>query len=420
MRSLTKNRNVCTIFAAAALIAFGDAAPVFAQTDSRTTTVQGRERPELDALGLKAGGFTAFPSLEVEGVYDDNIFLDQTGEIDDFITTVSPALRLNSNWSSHALNFSGSGDIVRYSDNAAEDNDTFKLNANGRIDVRRDTQISAGLGFEKGVEDRGSVDDANGITPTDFKVETFDVGFFNKWNRVSLKVDGNFTRRDFDDVRTTGGVTNNDDRDRDEFKLDVRGGYEIQPQYEAFAQVILSAVNYEDALDDAGVDRDNEGFEVRGGARIDLTGLLFGDVFLGYISRDYEDSTLTAVDEFSAGVDLTWNVTPLTTVKGGVKRGISETTLASASGNLSTSINASVDHELLRNLILTGRAGATRNEFEGTDREDDTIQAGIRAKYLLNRYVYLTLGYDYATKDSTAANSDYDSNKFLFRIRGQL
>ena len=198
------------------------------------------------------------------------------------------------------------------------------------------------MGFEKGVEDRGSVDDANGITPTDFKVETLDVGFNNKWNRVSLRVQGGFTRRDFDDVRTTTGITNNDDRDRDEFKLDLRGGYEIQPQYEAFAQLILSSVNYEDALDDGGVDRDNEGFEIRGGARIDLTGLLFGDVFLGYISRDYEDNTLTSVDEFSAGVDLTWNVTQLTTVKGGVRRGISETTLVSASGNLSTSINASV------------------------------------------------------------------------------
>ena len=237
---------------------------------------------------------------------------------------------------------------------------------------------------------------------------------------MSLSANGNFDRHDFDDVRTTTGVTNNDDRDRDEFKLDIRGGYEIQPQYEAFAQLILSSVNYDDAVDDAGVDRDNEGFEIRGGARIDLTGLLFGDVFLGYITRDYEDSTLNSVDEFSAGIDLTWNMTPLTTIKGGVKRGISETTLASASGNLTTAITASVDHELLRNLILTGRAGVSRDEFEGTNREDDTIQAGIRAKYLLNRYLYLTVGYDYATKDSTSAGSDYDSNKVLFRIRGQL
>ena len=136
MRSLTKNRNVCTLFAAAALIAFGDATPAFAQTDSRTTTVQGRERPELDALGVRAGGFTAFPSLEVEGTYDDNIFLDETGEIDDFVTKITPTLRLNSNWSSHSLRFSGTGDIVRYADNSAEDNETFKLRADGVIDVR--------------------------------------------------------------------------------------------------------------------------------------------------------------------------------------------------------------------------------------------------------------------------------------------
>ena len=130
--------------------------------------------------------------------------------------------------------------------------------------------------------------------------------------------------------------------------------------------------------------------------------------------------SLNSVDEFSAGVDLTWNATALTTVKGGVKRGVSETTLVSSSGNLSTAVNASVDHELLRNLILTGRLGVSRDEFKGTNREDEYIRAGVRAKYMLNRYVYLTLDYDYATRESNAANSDYDTNKVLFKIRGQL
>ena len=97
-----------------------------------------------------------------------------------------------------------------------------------------------------------------------------------------------------------------------------------------------------------------------------------------------------------------------------MKRGVSETTLVSSSGNLSTAVNASVDHELLRNLILTGRLG------KGTNREDEYIRAGVRAKYMLNRYVYLTLDYDYATRESNAANSDYDTNKVLFKIRGQL
>tara|TARA_R110002126_G_scaffold8097_12_gene38878 strand:- start:9078 stop:10289 length:1212 start_codon:yes stop_codon:yes gene_type:complete len=397
-----------------------DFAPAFAQTDSRTTTVGGRERPELDALGVKRGGFTVFPSVEVSETYEDNIFNDQTGTIDDFITTVTPAVRVLSNWSTHSLRFNGSGDIVRYATNDKEDNEKYKLSTDGRLDIQRDTSVSGLIGYEKSVEDRGSVDDANGLTPTEYDVISLDAGFRNKWNRVSLDSRGTLRRRDFDDVATTAGVTNNDDRDRDEYKLDVRGEYEILPEYNAFAQVILTSIDYDSAVDDAGVNRDNEGYEIRGGARIDISGLLFGDVFVGYISRDYEAASLNSVDEFSAGVDLTWNATALTTVKGGVKRGVSETTLVSSSGNLSTAVNASVDHELLRNLILTGRLGVSRDEFKGTNREDEYIRAGVRAKYMLNRYVYLTLDYDYATRESNAANSDYDTNKVLFKIRGQL
>mgnify|MGYP003673920477 FL=1 len=126
------------------------------------------------------------------------------------------------------------------------------------------------------------------------------------------------------------------------------------------------------------------------------------------------------MDTVVGGLDLTWNVTPLTTVIGGFTREVSETTLAAASGTLKTEYKVSVDHELLRNLILSARAAMSTEEFEGIAREDDYLNAGIGAKYMLNRNFSLVLDYDYEERDSNVAGSDYETNKILLRLRAQL
>ena len=52
-------------------------------------------------------------------------------------------------------------------------------------------------------------------------------------------------------------------------------------------------------------------------------------------------------------------------------RGVSETNLATVSDVVSTDARVSVDHELLRNLILTARLSRSQDAFEGSNREDD-------------------------------------------------
>ncbi|MGB0632566.1 MAG: outer membrane beta-barrel protein, partial [Alphaproteobacteria bacterium] len=284
----------------------------------------------------------------------------------------------------------------------------------------QDMNIVADVGYQQYVEERSSVDDANGIKPTEYDVISFNAAVTSRWNKASLSFGGRLHQFDYDDVSSSSATINNDDRDRDEIQWSLRGGYEFLPQYEAFIQLVRTVINYNDPVDDNGVDRDNDGFEIRLGTRIDVTGILYGDVFVGYISRDYDDSSLKQVEAVSAGMQLTWNVTRLTSVTAVIQRDISETTLASAGGNFSTSINASVDHELLRNLILFGRASFTKDEFEGTTREDESTRAGFGTKYLLNRYLHLIIDYQHAKRESTAVNSDYSKNIFSLKIRAQL
>ena len=91
-----------------------------------------------------------------------------------------------------------------------------------------------------------------------------------------------------------------------------------------------------------------------------------------------------------------------------------------------TTFQVGVDHELLRNLVLSAQAEYQMDDYLNSDpltgltREDDfyLLQAG--ATYNINRNVYLRGTYSYSTRDSNVFGRDYDRNLFLLRVGGQL
>jgi hypothetical protein len=308
----------------------------------------------------------------------------------------------------------------KYVDNSSEDFLDATAALDGRLDIQRDSFVSAGFLFNKLHEDRGSPDNTGGLEPTEFYVYRPTLGFQNRWNRVSLGIDGEVARYNFIDDQSSTGEINQDDRDRYRYQAGVRLGYEIVPQYEAFIRTAYNIVDYDDALDDGGFNRDSDGYEVNAGARIDITGITFGDVYAGYRRQSYDDSRLEPVSGPVYGGLLTWNATGITTVKLSVRRSIEETTLTNSSGSLDSDYGLSVDHELLRSLILSGRVAYLNSDYEGITREDDYYKAGLSARYLMNRNLYVTLKYDYEQRESDSAGEDYKHNSVLLSLTGQL
>jgi hypothetical protein len=408
------------LIAAGLFFVFLADSPGFAQSESRTTTVTERQRPELDPLGVRAGGFIAFPNATITETFNDNIFASENGAVDDFVTNIEPGIVVKSDWGSHEIKLFGNADIAFYADRSNENYEDFNVGGEARLDIVRDFSITAGLTYAGLHESRGSPDDVDGNEPTEFDRLTSTLGIAGKQNRVSLSAEGRLSRLDYDDATTAGVVVDNDDRDRERYDVTLRAGYEIVPEYEGFLRVGLVMTDYDDAVDNVGVNRDSDGIEIVGGARIDITGVLFGDVFAGYISQDYDDPSLQRIEGVTGGVDLTWNVTKLTTLKFGVSRTIEETTQIGASGYFRTDFDAAVDHELLRNLILSGRAGVSLQDYEGIARDDELAAFAISGKYLLNRNLYLSLGYEYTQRESDAAGADYDRNVVMVRARVQL
>ncbi len=396
--------------------------PMLAQEPERGETVTSRVRPELDPLGVRIGGFLLYPKLSLGEEVDDNIFAVNDNQDTDFITTITPDVRLRSDWNNHALNIDGALTVGRYADHQSENFEDFRVGIDGRVDVRRNSNASALIRYKELHEERSSPDDQRGSEPTEYSVTNFLVSYFHRFNRLSFDVDGAADLWNFDDVSTSTGSLNEDDRDRTVAKGTFRAGYEIVPEYEAFMRGSVSTIRYDEDLDDFMLNRDSVGYELAVGTAIDFSGVTFGDFYVGYTARDYDDNALNTVEGFTLGGKITWNMTGLTTLTGYITRTIEETTSSRASGRFTTQLGVTADHELLRNLLLNARILGIRREFEGIDRDDNDLQFGLGAKYMMNRNLYGLLDYSLRFRDSDGSDdgTDFLINTVMLKIQAQF
>ena len=416
MRGLTSGVAAAAVAVACLMPAGGLTAE-----DERRETVQTRPRPDLDPLGFRLGSFLLYPALTLGLEFDDNVFRTERDRDADLIARIVPRFRLQSDWNNHALEIAGNVDAGLHAFEEREDYTDAALGLAGRIDVQRATRLFGGAQFEHLHEDRGAPDAQLGAEPTRFNRASANFGISQRFNRLSLTGEGRYVNLNYSDVPAAGGGSiNNDDRDRDIYLLALRAGYEILPGFEPFVRGSYNRRDYDARRDDFGIDRDSQGYEMAVGTQIDLTGVTFGEAYVGYRGQAYDDRSLDSITGLAMGARLTANVTPLTTVQLAADRDIEETNLFAAEGFWATSVRASVDHELLRNLILSGGLGYAWYDYRGADRDDDSLRATLAANYLMSRYLTIGIAYDFEWREShgAAAGTDYTANRILLKITG--
>jgi hypothetical protein len=386
----------------------------------RGETVMSRARPDYDPIGLRLGGFLLYPELAVQESYSSNIFATSTNERSDFITAIEPSLNLKSNWNNHALNFKADAQILKYADHSSEDQDNYSFGTDGRLDIQRDSRVYGGATYAVRHESRYSPNDLGAREPTKYDVFSANLSPEKDFNRLSVRLDGNLDRFSYSNATSGAGATIlEDQRDRTEYQIGIKPTYELAPLRQIYGLFAYNWRDY-DSNSSFGFNRDSTGFTLAVGARYDITGILFADVYLGYREQDYDDPRLPAAQGPAGGAKLTWNVTRLTTVTGLVTREIQETILAGSSSYFATKAEARVDHELLRNLILNGSLGYENDDFEGINRNDNFVVLGLGAKYLINRNFALSGGYSFRTRSSDAADVDFDEHITFLRLSSHL
>lgn len=398
----------------------GAAQRAFAVVD-RGETVRSRARPDYDALGLHAGAFILFPEFAVSETFDDNIYRKRHGEKSDFVSVLYPNLRVVSNWNRHALEADIGGALGFYARNSQEDYQDFHALLNGRIDVSAVSQIHAGAGVRKLHEERDSPDDADALRATEYYDYSASADYSREFGRVKLTLGGTVDRLDYLDNKKLDGANvvelNNDDRDRVESFGRVRVAYAFKTASDIYLESAIGRIEYDASRDDSLLDRDAMDYRSVVGIESDLDGVVSAGLFAGYIRRDFDDTAFSTIDGLTVGGKVVWNATPLTTVTADADRTISTTTINNASGALVTEAGITVDHELLRNVILQLKTRWKESDYNGIDRVDDTFRVGLGADLLLNRNFTLSANYSHAERLSNSSDNEYSQNLLLLSLK---
>jgi len=379
-----------------------------------------RARPEYDAAGILMGGMTLYPTLAVDVAGDDNVFRGPVAS-SDAIWTISPRLDLRSNWDTNALQLFGQMDHLEYQRLNNETRTNWMLGGAGRLDFSPGSFLSNQTSYFDTHEARTSPDlSLLALSPTRYRRVHTDGDLSGQFSRFNLSAAVSYDRFDFDSTQLVGGgLIDNSDRDRNVFQMTGKVAYELAPEQSVFAQVTYDRRDFDRLLDRNGFNRNSDGYRFDFGTAIMLTPLIQATAYAGLLQQNYV-APLRDVTTMDFNVKLDWFATELVTAHLVASRIIDDTTVSGASSADVRRIGASVDYELLRNLILQPHFDYFDSKFNGITRDDRTTSGGIEAQYLMNNYLALYTGYTYQQRATNAAGRDYTDNVVTLGIRGQL
>jgi hypothetical protein len=404
-------------------------------------TVQGqppRKRLKIDddpfgAVGDYAGGFLVKSALEVSAGYDSNPGRTfQPKGLPSYV--IAPEFLAVSNWERHALvadlrgSFTGyGGSLPSTIDGAVNsaptnvDRPDFIGHVDGRLDVSRDTDVTAQLRLRVATDNPGSPNIQAGLAKYPIAATLGGtVGFDQRFNRLQISGGATVDRTSYQDSTLTDGSTSsNDDRNFNQYGGVARISYELTPAVKPFAEIEGDTRVHDLQFDRSGFERDSNGGYAKAGTSFEFSRLLIGEVSIGYAARNYIDPRLNRLDGLLTAASLIWMATPLTTARFNADTQIAETTLPGTSGVLVHTYTFEVDHDFRRWLTAIGRFTYGTLDYQGDSRTDKTYSLEGNLIYKLTRSLWLkgTLRHDIL--DSSVPLSSSNATVVMLGVRVQ-
>ena len=387
-------------------------------------TVMQRPRPELDPLGLHFGDFFWFSRGELDEAYNSNIFATPSPTTADFITALQPSFDLLSSFPHNALNLHGSATSQFYASRPDQNTQDGFVSTDGRLDVDAGSSFYGSAAAAHTHIPRTSTNSpGNAAQPVTYWSYTANAGYRQTGLRVGYQADIAVQNTQFNAVPAIGGgILPQSPSDTTISQAALRGSYELIPDYLGYIRVAGNLIDYTHTVP-GGVRFNSTGYRANIGLQILPRHILSGEIYAGYLSQIYDVSGLGVISGLDAGGRLVYNVTRLTTATfTGLRTVIpSNPTIANTGTSyLATTVGLQVDHELLRNFLLSASASYENDTYHGVSLTNDIFSVGAGFKYLLDSNLYLGGSYGYQQRNSTAAGSSYTQNILMLRLSTQF
>ena len=392
-------------------------------------SVAERLHAEDHAVDLRVGSFTLSPTIAAGEEFEQNVFSSHSGAQSDFITLVHPAFDLVSDWGLDALALHGEANVLQYGRFHSENEAQIVLQSNGRLDLARGEYLAVGAGYQSLYEPRSSPDSIEAVLlaggtlakyPTEYVVETGFLNYVYGPGPIKFELDNALIDYQFSNEPTTnGGIAINGDRNRTEFTVTPRLGYEFSPGYQAYVQVSGDRRQYEatyDATPDR-LQRTSSGYAAAVGLDFDVNFAMSGSFYAGYQGQLYDDPRLGTTQGTYFGGSLLWNASDFTSVKLTASRSIQDTILLGSSGFWDTQAQIAVEHELRPDLLLTGELRIIDSAYQGIPLTDDQLGLGFGGVWRLDRDLSVNASAEWLRQTSNQALGGFDQEVMQLSLK---
>lgn len=374
-------------------------------------------REPFDPVGIRVGSFVLFPETEISARWSSNVFRSPRAEGDASLW-VRPSARLVSNWRTHALELRAEGSFSRYADLSSEDDNGYALEARGRLDVTRRTDIQGGLLRTEADESRSAIDASSAGPRPRVTTDQATLAARHRFNRLTLQLRGALTDTDYSDVRNGATLVSSDERDVRQGEEAARASWELKPTLAVFTDVALVQRDHAAPAVSDGLSRDSTGERYRFGLSFGSTGaILRGEASLGYGRQTAEEARLGAVDGLLFDANLAWRMSEITTLLLTGRSEIEDSTTAGTLGAMTREVGLEARHAVRRHLVASAGINLLHRDFAGIDVEEREVRTSIGLEYFLAREAVLFTRYEHTDFSSDQPASDYVDDEIRVGMR---
>jgi len=372
-----------------------------------------RQRPELQPEGFWVEGLHLLPSASVATIYDSNIFATQSNPASDVVLHLRPELNADNGPGLIRYNLNVYGDIVRYASHESLDNPNFGTTLGIVGDLASTLRVESRTSFLYDHSDPASfvLPTANG-TLTRLPVHHLigeQVSVIRDIGRWGLGLGGGYRRETFENITINGVTFEQSQLNSNVFDVSPKVTYDLTPLLRGVVRG-----EYRHETDAAGI-LNSSTYTVVTGVDFEFRRLFRGTATVGYREHVHDSSAFGSVGSITYGLDLAWYPSEIVTVTLTGNQDFSDTILTGARGTPAVTdvktVQAQVDCEVLRQVVLSGIVSYENDDYQSTTRRDDATSAGANLVYTINRYWIASTQYRYVTRKSTQPGFSYDRHQ---------
>lgn len=394
------------------------------QTDL-TMSIFSRRQFEYEPEHIRVGSVLITPTLDAAIGYTDNVYETDGNEKSSHIVRTGAGASFKTDFPAHFIEGGASVRKGLYSQASSENYTDYATYFGGRLDVGAEWHIPLNLLYSHNHTERSSPDDASGERPTVYSIASISSGLQYIGYLLNATYENVISFIRYDDNKTKlGAFIYNGDRDRQEIKHSLTLSAMDSSRVSPFIYGEYKTIDYNDLVDDFGLNRDSHGWNVGAGAKVALSSQTAARVRYSYTKQDFHSASLNDVSGSSYGLDFQWEPSSLLGINISGARYIDETSLADASASINDAFSVRAIYELTPNLYVYPRVKYLHRDYQSTDdRKTKRLSSDVTFSYKLNKDFSSDMQFEHAVQDERRngfAPTTAKTNTVLFTLKFEM